>query len=345
MAISFRRLLLRTCKCCGLFWLARRVTRRRLRILCYHGISIGDQYLFEPVLFMRVATFVRRMKALIGQGWRIVSLETAVRELVEGRMVDDTVAITIDDGWVSTLTDAAPVLAKFRLPATLYVTTYYAEREADVFNVAVLYMLWKTRLDEVSLHTGHQGLDDVYRICGNALTVGTRWIEFANANLSWQQRQALLVDLARALELDPAEVLAPDRFRILAPDQIRTLSGAGVDIQLHTHRHTLPDSSYEAMEQEVLQNQMLLEQWIGKPCKHFCYPSGAYTIQQSDWLACMGLSSSTTCDPGTNPVGTHPHRLRRILDRDNWSALEFEAALSGLTELLAPFSRSESRRE
>jgi peptidoglycan/xylan/chitin deacetylase (PgdA/CDA1 family) len=341
MAGRFKVAVLCAFKIGGLFWLTRYVTRRRLRILCYHGISVGDQHCYEPLLFMRLETFKRRVKVLMDQGWRIVSLDTAVRELREHRVVDNTLVVTIDDGWVSTFTEAAPVLAQFGLPSTLYVTSYYAERDADVFNVVVFYMLWKTKLDRVSLQTGYADIDDRYQLRGNTLAVGTRWIEFANATLTWQQRQALLIELAHALQLDAAEVLAGDRFRIARPNQIRTVLGAGMDIQLHTHRHKLPDSSYEAMEREVIQNKALLEHWTGRTCMHFCYPSGAYTIQQSEWLERMGLASSTTCDPGSNPVGTHPQRLRRILDRDNWSDLEFEAALFGVTDLLAPFGRSQ----
>ena len=110
------------------------------------------------------------------------------------------------------------------------------------------------------------------------------------------------------------------------------------------HRHKLPDSSYEAMEGEVIQNKTLLKQWTGRACMHFCYPSSAYAIQQSEWLERMGLASSKTSDQGGNPVGTHPRRLRQILDRDNLSDLELEAALSGVTDLLAPFGQSQRRR-
>ena len=294
---------------------------------------------------MRVAKFAQRMKALISQGWRVVSLDAAVHELVEGGTVDDTVAFTTDEGWESTLNEVAPALAECQLPGTPYVTTYYAEREANVFKVNDLYMLRKTKLYEVSLYTGRQGFDDIYRIRDDALTVGFRWVEFAKARFSRQQRQTLLVDRARALESDPAEMLTCGRGRIVRRDRIRTLSGAGIDIQVNSHRHSLPDSSYEARGQEVPQIQMPERHWIGKPRNHCCYLSGACTVQKSDWLARTWLSSSTTCNSGTNLVGIQPLALRRIVDRDNRSGLDCEAALSGLTELLAPFTRTELPRE
>lgn len=39
---------LRTMKALGLFALSRRLTKHKLRILCYHGISVADEHLFRP---------------------------------------------------------------------------------------------------------------------------------------------------------------------------------------------------------------------------------------------------------------------------------------------------------
>lgn len=318
-------------KACGAFALSRRLTRGKVRILCYHGISIGDQHEFEPLLFMRAQTFERRLKALKAQGWRIVDLDTAVRELKSGAIVDDTLVLTIDDGWVSTASEAAPLLHRHGMPATLYVTTYYAERPADVFNVALYYLAWKTRLERVTLHTGHAGLDGDYVIKPHWVETARRWIDFGNGQLSWQQRQELLPKITVALGLDPAEVFAADRFRIMDAAQVQSLSKNGMDIQLHTHRHRLPDESLEALRAEIADNQSRLQQWTGERCEHFCYPSGVYTLQQSEWLKEIGLASSTTCDQGYNDAASHPHRLKRVLDRETWSDLEFEAMLSGVT--------------
>jgi len=331
MRQAVKILVLRILKACGAFTISRRLTRGKIRILCYHGISVGDQHQFEPLLFMRPQTFEKRLRALVAQGWRVVDLGTAVRELRDNKLPNDTVVVTIDDGWVSTAVEAAPLLARHNIPATLYVTTYYAEREADVFNVALYYMAWKTALSRVTLRTGHDELDGDYALKPDWVQAAQHWIKFGNSNLSWEQRQELLGVIARALELDPAEVLAANRFRIVNAQQIKALKDMGIDIQLHTHRHHLPNESFEALQSEILENQQRLEKWIGARCEHFCYPSGVYTMQQSEWLARMGLASSTTCDQGFNDSQSHPHRLKRILDRETWSDLEFEAVMSGVT--------------
>ena len=333
-------------KCTAIFALSRYLTRDRLRILCYHGISIGDEHDYSPILFMRQSTFARRMRMLAASGWRIVDLDTAVLELTQGRLKKNTIAVTIDDGWLSTFTHAVPVLRNYEIPATLYVTTYYCDKNADVFNVAVYYMLWKTQRASAKLSTGCKELDGEYDLRGDKYSVGTRWIEIAETEMDWQQRQGLLPVIADALGMRSEDVFHGQRFRMMSSDQVTDASRLGIDIQLHTHRHRLPAASVDAMESEVSDNKRLLDVWAKKDCRHFCYPSGRYTVDHPLWLANMGLSSSTTCDPGTNEPGMDPHRLRRILDRETWSEIELEAAMSGYSDVLNKFFRGhgDSRR-
>src|SRR3954465_1194237 len=108
----------------GLFALARRLTAKRLRILCYHGASLRDEHEYEPVLFMRPAVFRRRMEILRRIGLPVVPLDQGAKMLANGGPRNGEVVITIDDGWKSTYTQFAPILKDFEFPATLYVTTF-----------------------------------------------------------------------------------------------------------------------------------------------------------------------------------------------------------------------------
>jgi peptidoglycan/xylan/chitin deacetylase (PgdA/CDA1 family) len=316
----------------GVFALVRYLTRDRLRILAYHGVASGDEYGFQPYLFMRPEVFRRRMRILAGQGWRIVDLQTAVDELAGGKTAANTVTVTIDDGWKSTLTVAAPLLRELRIPATLYVTTYYCERPAEVFNVALFYMLWKSRgKGRIELRSGIADLDGSYDFSGDNNDIGLRWLDYCNQNLDWRARQAFLGAVARAVGLDLADVVQGDRFRNMTPDEVRRIGEFGIDIELHTHRHRLPPDPAE-VEREITENRALLEAWIGKSCRHFCYPSGKYVAEHPSWLAAQGVVSATTSDSGMCRPGDNLLLLPRIMDRDDWTDIEFEAALCGVPE-------------
>ena len=124
----------------GLFALSRHLTRRGLRILCYHGIWIGTGH-FGNFLFMQPAKFAQRMAFLAKSDFPVLPLAEAVARFRDGTHPDGCTVITIDDGWYGSFKHMVPVLAAEKLPATFYVTTYYAMKQKPVINVALTYFL------------------------------------------------------------------------------------------------------------------------------------------------------------------------------------------------------------
>jgi hypothetical protein len=67
---------------------------------------------------------------------------------------------------------------------------------------------------------------------------------------------------------------------------------------------------------------------------HFCYPRGWYDEFQIPWLEAEGIKSAATTDSGLNYAGANPFTLKRFLDSDEFSQIEFEAEPSGFSEVL-----------
>src|SRR5690606_38548384 len=133
----------RFAKFAGLFALARRLTKGRLRILCYHGFAMRDEAAFRPSLFMSGAAFARRMDYLKPYGYPVLPLGDAVEPLGTGPLPANQVAITIDDGLASAGRIGDPILAGRGLPSLLYLTSYYNMKGTPVFRLAVDYVCWK----------------------------------------------------------------------------------------------------------------------------------------------------------------------------------------------------------
>ena len=89
------------------------------------------------------------------------------------------------------------------------------------------------------------------------------------------------------------------------------------------------------MVREIQQNREFLEALVGKKLQHLCYPSGVWSKQPWSWLDSLGIISATTCDPGLNYSQTPHLGLYRFLDADSISQIEFEAELTGFSELPA----------
>src|SRR5262249_34248452 len=144
-----------------------------------------------------------------------------------------------------------------------------------------------------------------------------------------------LKEMADALSVSFAAIEQQRLFRLLDENELRHLADAGVDIQLHTHRHqwSIADDKVKVQE-EIRENREFLERIISKPLLHFCYPSGVYGRHHAEWLAALGLTSATTIDPGLNYRDTSPFALRRVVDGEPVSDIEFEAEMTGFMELV-----------
>lgn len=331
---TFRNMALYAARALGGFRIAQRLTRHRLRILCYHGFSLGDEYQVQPHMFMRAATFERRMRILERRRIPVIPLAEAVRRLEAGDVHRAETVITIDDGWASTLTVGTPILERYGFPASIYVTTEHLAAGTEVFNVALYYMIYRSSRERLELSGVHPDLDGTYDLSKDPDAVQRSLIGAAERAFPvLADRQRILPVIAAALGMDLGEVLRGERFRLLTRGQIRELGARGFDIELHSHRHHLPAETFELMAGEVATNRAQVESVLGTKPSHFCFPSGEYSPHHPDWLRRVGIASATTCDPGLNPPGSSVMLLKRFLDSDAEADIAFEAEMTGFREL------------
>ena len=319
----------------GLFYLSRRLSRRALRVICYHGFVLADEHLFRPSLFIKPETFARRLAFLLGHRFPVISLETAVERLKTGTLPNCATVITIDDGFYSTHCIAREMLKNFSFPATLYVTTYHCVKETPVFRLVVQYMFWKTRVGLLDISKLDPTLDGKFCLADEAEKDAAMWniIQFGE-NIESEERRLLMEHrLGELLGVDFEAILKTRGLGLVTREEIRLLMADGVDIQLHTHRHRLPlDKS--AILKELAENKAILEPLTGKALRHFCYPSGKWSHDVLPILANAGMKSAVTCDRGLNYPTTDVLALNRFLDGEHISQIEFEAEAAGYMELL-----------
>ena len=100
MTGALKRAFLGLCKGLGFFQIARRLTRDRLRILCYHSFATGEESAFRPKLFIAAGTFRRRLDWLAANGYPVLPLDSAVEGLGRGTLPPRATVITITTvGW------------------------------------------------------------------------------------------------------------------------------------------------------------------------------------------------------------------------------------------------------
>lgn len=316
----------------GGFTLARRATRRSLRILCYHGLWVTDGPKFGDRLFIEPAQFDARMKWLAASGYPVLPLGDAVRQLADETLPDAAVAVTIDDGWASTYSHMLPSLERHAIPATVYVTTWYVDAALPVVNVATTYILRMSPRPSIAWRGSVHGLGG-----GSEREALSRHLAQAIDALDVKERLPALISLSAAADVPSGPWLMSRQFHLMTPAEIADAAARGLDVQLHTHRHIDIATGVDRLGAEIAANRQSLQGATGfAPAKYdqFCYPSGTYSPQADAILKATGVHSATLVDQGLNAPGANPYRLRRFLDGRSATQLDFEAYLSGASEII-----------
>jgi peptidoglycan/xylan/chitin deacetylase (PgdA/CDA1 family) len=315
--------------------------RKRLLILCYHGVSIADEHLWDPRMFFSLEAFRARMELL--RKWRcvVLPLGEALARLQAGDLPERAVALTFDDGNCDFHDRAWPVLRESGYPATVYLTTYYSGRTDPVFPGAYGYVAWRGRsrvVDASSLIDGDARSFDLRSTSERDAFVNAL-VQYADrVGLTADEKGSLLGRLAEQVGVDLEEVRRRRILRIMNPADVAEVSSAGVAVELHTHRHRTPESR-ELFLREISDNSASILAMTGKAPSHFCYPNGVYRRMFAPWLRQADIASATTCVPGLASQESDVMALPRFVDRSPVSSEEFEAWITGAATLFPSLRR------
>lgn len=335
MRNTLKKLTLQISKWCGLFQVARFLTRGRLRILCYHGLTTTDEGNFRPKLFINAELLEKRLQFLRQHAYPVMPLNQALRRLQAGSLPDYATVLTVDDGFDAFFRHAWPILRKHSCPATVYVYSEACLSQEPIFRLVVQYAFWKTRraaLDVTGLGLQRTG---TVSLCGGAVSeLVWELIRLGESQANASDRDRIARLLGERLEVDYEQIRRQRSLTIMSLDQLREISEHGiVDIQLHTHHHRFPVEPNEA-EDEITLNRQALESILRKPLTHFCYPAGVWCKEHWSVLQKLGIESAVTCDAGLNSRKTPFLALNRFLDANDMSEIEFAAEMAGFSELL-----------
>lgn len=118
------------------FPLLRPMGRRRLIILYYHRVISKEECRDVELsgMCVNVNTFSKQM-GILKKFYNFVSENDIVGAIENGKKLPDySVWITFDDGWKDNYTNAFPILKNYSIPATLFVTIEYVNKNYGFMN-------------------------------------------------------------------------------------------------------------------------------------------------------------------------------------------------------------------
>jgi peptidoglycan/xylan/chitin deacetylase (PgdA/CDA1 family) len=205
---------------------------------------------------------------------------------VNGKLPDRSVVVTFDDGYVDNLQNAKPLLKRYDVPATVFVTAGLIGEERE---------FWWDELDRLLLQPGtlparlsldvkgesyqwelgeaaHYSEDDFQRY--------RRWRAYTKAPGPRHRLYRSLWELLNVLdELQTwagAESAGRSTHRSLSLEEVAALArGKLIEVGAHTMTHpALSALPVASQREEIQRSKARLEDILGQPVTSFAYPYG-----------------------------------------------------------------------
>ena len=280
--------------------------KNKLSILIYHQVLDKPDPMRpnEPT-----AEIFDWQMQLIRRYFTPLSLDDALMHLQQDTLPSNAICVTFDDGYLNNLTIAQPILAKYKIPATVYVATAFSHG-TNMWNDRLIHLFadanrTELHLDDEQLQLG----DNVQR-----RDLAQQWLK----KLKYLPPEERLSKISAFYQQNNAAEQSP---LMMTPEQIKQLCDAGVTIGAHTVNHpilkVLPADQQLA---EMQQSKQTLQSWTGKDVDHFAYPNGFENIdfdsETVKLVQLVGFKSATVTNGGTTTNVGQRYRLKRFTPWD-----------------------------
>jgi peptidoglycan/xylan/chitin deacetylase (PgdA/CDA1 family) len=273
-------------------------------ILTYHRVNDHRDPFFGA---MPTRIFERQVQHL-ARHYVVLPVEELVDRMAAGTAPRNAAAITFDDGYRDTLTHAAPILASYGVPATVFLATGFIgtaevpwyDRLATAFKLSPRASVTTPSGQELQLETLDVRLTALSRV---------------QAHLKTLPEDQFRRSFQRILENLQSEERQSTKNTMLNWDDVLALRGLGFRIGAHTVTHPiLSRVSAERARAEILGSREMIQGACGAAPRAFAYPNGGpadYTAAVVDIVRGAGFSCAVTTRFGLNTPRTSPWELLR----------------------------------
>jgi peptidoglycan/xylan/chitin deacetylase (PgdA/CDA1 family)/CelD/BcsL family acetyltransferase involved in cellulose biosynthesis len=277
------------------------------RILYYHRVN-DDNDPFFPAISTEL--FEQQMR-YVARNYKVVSLAELLKQL-EGGAPRNLVSITFDDGYQDNYHNAFPILQRYGLPATIFLTTGGMDSREPLWFEQVALAFKKTEaacLDlEIEIPRRFWLSTQEERLKANGEVFGIlRKLPDA------ERRESVQAILGR-LGLGAAD-LEERSGKMLTWEQVRLMKAQGIDFGGHTVTHPfLSKLTRERGAWEVAECKRRIEEELQLPVEHFAYPNGReedFGNWNKEVIRAAGYRAAVTTIWGMNYRSTDRMELRR----------------------------------
>lgn len=286
------------------------------QILMYHGFSQGSDTASNVSKHVSVTDFEQQLALLVSE-FNPISLSLFL-DSCNGKasLPRRSVILTFDDGYASNHSLAFPLLKKYQVPATIYLTTGFVLEKMLLWTDKVELVIQQSRLSGSNrLLSEITGIDEI--------TSSTNRLQLTLLVKGWLKRQpeadrqSLIAQILKVLGMDEAKLEVPTTAQPISPDNIREMAESGlVEFGAHTQTHPiLSQCDDEQLKREIVTSVHEVETLSDQPCRHFAYPNGRegeFDQRSANILKSSGIETAMTTIEGENDRNSDRYRLKRL---------------------------------
>ena len=242
---------------------------RGSRIMVYHGICLDDPTKFNSI-FLTLKTFESHLK-FYKKYFNVVSLDDYYRQKFSKDKFN--ICLTFDDGFANNYKYVLPLLERYKLPATFFITAIRAS-EYDILWNDFLSIISKYGPKQISYKNDGYIKDSYNRYI--SIKTGISLNEMLR-NCGFNEKAEMMEELYPLIPFKTNKN-AKDYWLQMTKEQVRELAASPyATIGAHGHYHNdLSRISLTNATQELVFTKAFLEQIIGKPVNSFAFPYGSY---------------------------------------------------------------------
>ncbi len=324
----------------------------KVRILLYHRVLDLNEKKRDlhslPGIIVSVKMFDQQMKYL-SKNYNVISLEKFVHSLKDNLPLPQKgVVITFDDGWKDNYSFAFPILKKYRLPATIFLSSGYIGTHKTFWPEQVISILesqenlrkkLRSLSDEIYPSAIQDRLNDLAECKKPYLNALTDLIEHLKY-LHPVKREVIVDDLRKRMKGEGESF--SDDSSLLSWEEVKILEQHDISFGSHSINHPiLTQLDKSEAKEEIFGSKKEIEKELGKPVLAFAYPNGDSSDSVTNWVKQAGYESAVTLGSGLN--GKHAdlfslsrrnvHQSSSAGPRGTFSKALFACQINGILDL------------
>ncbi len=232
-------------------------------VLMYH------RTLDEPFINGVAPDEFEKQIAYICKHFNVIPIEQLIQDVMSNSVKPYSLALTFDDGHYDFYDNAWPILKKYNVPASLYVTTGFVDGTTWLWPDLLKYILLNSKVDFLEVK-------DIGNISTRKAEHEVSWQTLGDHCLALPvgERNKLLFRLAEDAQLTVSLAPMPPFHSVTWP-QLQEMSKQGLAVGSHTVTHPILSSlSAQDLRYELSESANTIKNHLGSAPKGICYPNG-----------------------------------------------------------------------